>query len=139
MSILDNLELKEADEEAYGARLYEEFQEQCKEKGLIIVLPGEKELQIDIDSEEQYKTFQRNYSAFCNMIDDSANFVVTEKISHSGLPHRHITIKLTWNVFDTSRIALQAALGSDPMRELLSMVRVLQGIPNPTAFAEKPE
>lgn len=64
---------------------------------------------------------------------------IHEAKSKSGGEHRHITLTLSNNISDVERILLQAILGSDPKRELLSYIRILRNIPQPTAFFELPE
>ena len=45
---------------------------------------------------------------------------------------------LTEPVSNEKRILLQALLGSDPVREMLSLIRVLNDDEHPTLFMEKP-
>jgi hypothetical protein len=58
------------------------------------------------------------------------------KPSKSGLPHRHVVVASPRNMLSPAkRIALQAILGSDPLREMLSMFRYLNGDPYPSLLA----
>lgn len=52
------------------------------------------------------------------------------------IPARHIRIQLPWELTDWERIAWQAALGSDPVRELLSCLRLRKGDAHPTMLIE---
>ena len=63
----------------------------------------------------------------------------TEKPSKSGEPGKmHITLVFQDRTFTTlERIGLQAMLGSDRVRELLSYVQYLNGDAHPTLFLEK--
>lgn len=99
-------------------------------------------MQIDIDTEEQYTIFVemsacliRNWQA----ISPAPQPTVEEHLSRSGYPRRHITVTLPFNVEPWQRVAFQAAMGSDPFRELLSCVRLLRGDDKPTLFVEKKE
>ena len=117
---------------AYMARMIEE--------GNKIVLPADDELQVDIDDELQYANFQRCWPIFERDIGawfmDAPTY--TEAPSRSGLPSRHITVKLPFTIESPEeRIAWQAALGSDPVRELLSALRSQRGDECPTLFVEK--
>lgn len=114
----------------------EQFIAECKAAGKRMVFPSAQQLQIDIDTEEQYKVFQANYDRFLSYNPDEGVQMV-ETVSGSGLPHRHITLTLNWELeSEWQRIALQAVLGSDPVREILSAMRVLHGVENPTMFVE---
>lgn len=105
------------------------------EEGLKVVYPTDNELQIDIDSEEQYAVFQRRMEVLERNIP--GEYGVEEHPSKSGLPKRHVTITVPFVVDTWTRIALQASLGSDPVRELLSCCRTLKGGPMATLFLEK--
>lgn len=59
--------------------------------------------------------------------------------------HRHVIVELTWQhnrqpveLDDTMRIALQATLGSDPVREMLSALRVLYDMDRPPTVLFEP-
>lgn len=47
--------------------------------------------------------------------------------SRSGLPHRHVILRANCDLSPAERIALQACLGSDLVREFLSFLRYIQG------------
>lgn len=105
-------------------------------EGFQVVFPQPNELQIDIDSEEQREKFLRLFEAL-NRNSGGLQFTVTKDTpSRSGLPKRHLTLSCSRDMDAVMRIALQASLGSDPMRELLSFCRHLQGDPNPSIFVE---
>ena len=99
------------------------------------VYPGPRELFLDLDSDdslarawELLTVLNRNgYGAEC----------VTVHPSKSGEPHRHMTVSLYREVTPIERIALQAICGSDPVREVLSLLRVWGSSPFPaTVFFE---
>jgi hypothetical protein len=94
-------------------------------------------LKIDIDSEEQFRNFENAIQ--CIRRNHAFEFSVVYKVSRSGLPHQHITITLPFKVTPWQRIAWQAAMGSDPVRELLSAIRLQRGDILPTLFVEQPE
>lgn len=105
-----------------------------------ILIPADNELQIDIDSDEQYQLFQSQFSIFrreMEVVHPMKPIALTMWASRSGLPKRHILITLPIGVTNSERIALQAALGSDPIRELLSMMRYFKGYEHPTLFCER--
>lgn len=114
--------------------------EKAKELGLEVVLPDEYTLQLDLDvpfngySEEAYgQDFLTKVNAvYTNFgIED-----ITFTKSKSGRTHGFI--RLTEPVTAVERILLQAALGSDGLREILSFKRVKRGDPTPTLLFEVP-
>ena len=129
--------------------LSKDFIKQSKNK---VVFPKPNELQIDIDSEEAYQTYLRRIKAFKAYYNCSE--VVTP--SKSGLPKRHIVISVesykaipkseyiingkfgsTAKSFsNVERVAWQAILGSDPARELLSLIQIEEADPSPVLFEE---
>lgn len=106
----------------------------AKELGLRVDLPGECELFIDIDSTDDALHFYAMVDVLKEngiVFDD-----VTATPSRSG--NTHVRARLPYAVSDTERIALQACLGSDRKRELLSMLRIKlhAGERPPTVFFE---
>jgi hypothetical protein len=104
-------------------------------EGYITVTPESNELFIDIDTDDDYSLFQDQYKM---LVRDVGVVAMTENISRGGLPGRHIRIIMAFDMTDAERIAWQASLGSDPKRELLSMMRLQRGDDYPTLFVEKP-
>lgn len=103
--------------------------------GHIVDFPADNELQIDLDSEADKERFYRSFEIL------SREFGVPTAVwntSKSGEGH-HVRITMPFDLTPWQRIALQAALGSDPVRELLSAVRLHAGDPHPTLFFELPE
>jgi hypothetical protein len=115
-----------------------EYMARMVEEGNTIVIPKDNELQIDIDSEEQYQIFQECWAIFKREFKEAK--IIKDKPSRSGLPKRHITIHFPYTSFKDKaelRIAWQATLGSDPKRELLSLIRCDCGDDQPTLFVEE--
>lgn len=102
-------------------------------EGFKVVFPADDELQVDIDNETHYDAFKRSWEIFSR---DEPGATMEEHPSKSGLPSRHVTITLPYIVDEWQRIALQAALGSDPVRELLSAMRLQNGVRPATLFCE---
>jgi hypothetical protein len=114
----------------------EEFCSRMAAEGFEIHLPKANELFIDIDNKQHYEAFQRSWAVL------RANGIVLsvkETPSKSGGACKHIRVTVAGikELTDMERIAWQAALGSDPIREILSIVRALKGDAHPTLFAEK--
>ena len=98
------------------------------------------ELQIDIDSNAALKMFNEHWHIFNSRMAayrKPITSLTTIKASPSGKRgHWHITITFQRPIDPATRIALQSVLGSDRVRELLSLCRLLNGSPIPTLFFE---
>lgn len=105
-------------------------------EGYRVDFPGENELFIDIDSARQWSIFKDQLKVFERNFGSVISYKVTP--SKSGPPNRHIRVILPFQVNELQRIAFQAVLGSDPVRELLSIARDRQGDEHPTLFLEQP-
>jgi hypothetical protein len=110
----------------------------AKLQGLDIVVPRGDELLIDIDSPEGMAVFNKNITKFATHLNNNTvpSKLVTQ--SKSGNPDKqHITLTLKEDLTPTERILFQLFLGSDPTRELLSYIRLINDDPIPTLFYEK--
>ncbi len=112
--------------------------------GLEMVLPGPRELFVDLDSEADCVHHDAMMSLLAELAGkDIAPVKLTA--SAGGNKHAYLTSQfLSW--FDDGsneqailRVALQACLGSDRKRELLSLLRILFRLDRPpTVFFEIP-
>jgi len=115
----------------------------AKEIGCVVVRPEPNQLQLDIDNEKAYEVFLKRIEEYGRHSQLSLD--VEQHESKGGYPHLHITITVTDldgnpHVFDEwERLALQAALGSDIIRETLNMWRLLTGNDNPSRLFEPKE
>jgi hypothetical protein len=106
-------------------------------RGQIVVYPEDNQLQLDIDSDEQFEIYRRRISGLEVLGWD---FSVNTTPSLSGLPNRHITVTVKDKVFtEVERIAFQFMLGSDSVRESLNLLRTAAGKERPTRLFETPE
>ena len=112
----------------------EEYIADMKAKGYRVVYPAPDELQIDIDTEEHFQLFERQFESLKREYGD-IYFILNP--SRNGLPGQHATITMPFALSNAERIAWQAALGSDPFRELMSLFRLKRGDSSPTIFIEK--
>ncbi len=106
----------------------------CAERGVRIVEPGDNELFIDIDTHESLGIFHANVRALGKLVKSSS--------MHSSPSRKagryHIRVKLTRAVKDAfERIMLQALLGSDLNREIISWRDANGGATKPTVFFER--
>lgn len=108
--------------------------QEAREDNLDVVFPADDELQIDIDDDRAYSI----YTELFPIVDKYYTVLeVKDRPSRSGLPKRHLTLKLGRKITNYERIALQLSLGSDRVRELLGVVQEMLGDPHPTLFLEK--
>lgn len=124
------------DENGYTVGTRAEAFEKARAAGLEVLVPKPNQLFIDIDDEASYQVLQ----AHADILDKYIGVTKREAtISKSGGVRRHVTLTLSRDITATERVGLQAMLGSDRKRELLSFIRVLQGDEDPTVFFEKPQ
>lgn len=97
--------------------------------------PLPHELQLDIDDAEAFARFNACWPLFTR-IEPHATFHTTR--SKSGIGY-HIRVSLFNEIDDRTRVAYQAALGSDPKRELFNLRRLNAGITPVFLLAETPE
>lgn len=126
--------------QAYIVRMQLEGKEVC--------IPERHQLFLDLDSMSQVEAFLKSFPIFVREMEEfhvlnSVNiFTITFNKSSSGAPyHWHVRITMCQpsNIFSpVERIAWQAALGSDPCRELLSMIRHQNGDDDCTLLVESP-
>lgn len=109
--------------------------DEAADNDLDVVFPEADELQLDFDTEEQYQYFLKVQDVMKKYISEPRS--IEWHASRSGLPKRHVTVKLERDIDDKERVLLQVLFGSDPMRELLSYVQVLIGDPHPILFLEE--
>lgn len=130
--------MEEYDDESYANTERLDFIKRQEAKGMVINYPEANELLIDIDTTDQYNTFLQQLEILERNIVGLDRELIKCWASKSGLPACHISVRLPFDlVTPAMRIAFQAALGSDPMRELLSLVRLKNGDDFPTILVEK--
>lgn len=100
--------------------------------GLVCTWPTPHELQIDLDGPADRARFERAFSILSEHIDVK-NVEVTPSSGGKGW---HVRILLPFEVKDYERVAWQAAMGSDPVRELLALLSLHTGAGIPTVLFE---
>ena len=118
-----------------GSDLSEDPYKVAEQLGMEVHLPAPNELFIDIDSDEGHALFTRMRS----VLEINGIHFTEVKIEASRTEgHMHIRATLPFDVTDEVRILLQAVLGSDPKRELLSWLRIHSDMDRaPTVFFEE--
>lgn len=125
---------KRAGKYASAGQTPDEMQKRADDRNLDIRYPKPNELFVDIDNARDFTRF-KTLVEMIDRVEGVARWVDTP--SASGGQHRHIVVTLTRNVTEFERIALQAMLGSDLKREILSYERHKRGShPHPTVFFE---
>lgn len=116
----------------------EAFIAKMKLEGYHPEYPEYNQLQLDIDNAIHMAVFERSFEIFARemLIAYGETLVPIKTPSRSGTGF-HIRISLPFVVDNIERIAWQAALGSDPVRELLSLLRSSRNDEHPTMLIEK--
>lgn len=116
-----------------------------EDEGWRVDVPGDRELFIDIDTDEQFAVFERCFEIahreLLKMPEHCEPAAYAVAPSPGGLPKRHVRVQLPPSMpalTVTERVAWQAALGSDPVRETLALIRIQRGDDMPTIFKEIP-
>lgn len=104
-----------------------------REEGFQIQTPEENELLLDIDNIEAFDFFEIAFKRLNVEFDNC--IIALIRPSKSGLPNRHILIRMPFVLTSIDRIAFQAVLGSDLTREMLSIFRLYNTDPCPSLLA----
>jgi len=131
--ITDN-ELKEVLEVEAYLESREQYVERMKEDGFQIFVPEKNELQIDIDSHINKELFLQRIERIKEEFDGGVSYISYPSKSEG---HEHIIVTLDLDFTNAQRIAMQLVLGSDPIREMLSLFRDFRGDPCSTLLARK--
>ena len=129
-------------ETEYSNDRLEEYRD-AKAAGFVVVFPKSNELFIDIDTEDAWKEFTNRLRAArsCNSFR-YRSLDETVSISKSGLPCRHVRIKirdyLGCNIVltEAERIMLQLFFCSDPYREMMNTLRLIRTGTSKSCFFE---
>ena len=126
-------------ESALEAELYDfivthtEYLERMRKLGRRVVVPDQRELQIDLDNKEQAAQFKGRFLGFLKIYYDEAKITRKARSANGGW---HITVRMPFDMSPAERIAWQLALGSDPVREILGLLRWRAGTKDCTFFTE---
>ena len=109
--------------------------ERAKELGCEVIEPDAFTLLLDYDSIEAWLKFAKQR----NLIEELFGIKkIEEWNSSSSPPNKHVRVTLDTALSADQRLALQAALGSDPTREILGVRRTQLSIEHPSLLF-KPE
>ena len=99
-----------------------------------LVLPEPHELFVDLDDEKAIDDFEKNrWPWFRNVYPESSVKFTTSK---SGNIHAYVSCHNLAPLKPTERIAMQAALGSDPLREMIALQHLRDGYEYYSVFFE---
>lgn len=102
--------------------------EQAIEQGFEVVRSNERRLLLDLDD-------QPAVEAYCRvrpLLSEHFGFTTSTTWASKSGKGSHVVIELERPLPFITRIALQAALGSDGKRELLSIIRMYHGCEEPS-------
>jgi hypothetical protein len=103
-------------------------------ENLTVVYPGDDEVLIDIDNDHSFQVYLKHRDVIAKHLGILSENVQPSRNKKEGL---HVTLKMKSPVTELERIAIQACLGSDRMREVLGFIQYKNGDPHPTLFLEK--
>lgn len=119
-----------------SVRSERETWQEARAKGYSVKFPRPDELFIDIDDEFGMEMFKRGLEVLRSFKLGAK--IVRQMPSLSGKPGRyHIVVSILEDLEPLERLVYQAALGSDPKRELLGIQHFKNGEKRPTIFFEK--
>jgi len=102
--------------------------DQAEQHNCDILVATPTTLLLDLDTDEQYRAFLRNL----DVLRRETSLVVSYEELKSRSGNRHVVVSLAEPLDITTRLLLQAVLGSDPVRELLSYLRARDNDPMPS-------
>lgn len=106
----------------------------------VAVIPTDRELQIDIDSDRAYRRFKDRFNFFQACIRNyrrMADWKATARVTRSPGGNRHATITLSQRMTQCERICAAVLLGDDPNRGMYNFFRYLNESRFPVMFYEK--
>ena len=106
---------------------FEEAKHEARNKGFHVVECDDYTLLLDLDDEESKKQYSKMLPFFINLLGAKE---YQRWDSKSG--NLHVIVRLPKAFPLSERLAFQAILGSDPKRELFSMIGAVNGIQNPS-------
>ena len=111
----------------------ESIEARAAAEGCVVLYPKPNELFIDLDNTADEDLFYEHFNTLCELWPAARC-----EVHGSRGGHKHAVVTLPEAVTDLERAALQAAMGSDRKRELLTILAVFAGISNQTVFFELP-
>lgn len=109
--------------------------EKAARLGLLLVEPKDNELFVDLDHQADVDQFGVRLETFLRVYPEAS---VQYTRSSGGGWHAYVTVPNETFTID-QRIALQAALGSDPLREMIAISHAKGGYQWPCVFFETPD
>lgn len=107
----------------------EDFEHDCinaELNGFEVVVREPNQLLLDLDTMEQVKQYEKYASNFEPLVRSELSRWDSKD---GGL---HVIVELFGDISPLEAIAIQAMLGSDPMREFLNLIRLHQGVEEPS-------
>jgi hypothetical protein len=114
----------------------------AREKSWRVVIPEPNELQLDYDVPEEAEMVVKTVDAqrIIDRLNGAGLGLKIVKTTRSPGGNHHVYVQSDVNLDPMARIIIQLLLGSDPMREMLSFLRIHTGAKRPpTLLYEKNE
>lgn len=117
-------------------RTKEQIEGVAHEDGLICFFPNNYELTLDIDKPFQTYTPDAEVQRVIDVLKKNHIDITSRVVTRSVSGNMHVWLRLSRPMDAASRIALQALMGSDPVREALSLLRLQAMSEAPIALFE---
>lgn len=113
----------------------EDAEVKAKRLGLDLIKPGPDEVFVDIDSAKDGIEFYRRFILFRKLWPKAKVRVIDSQAENHQ--HAYVTVPELSPLGEHERIALQAALNSDPFREMLAIHHGRAGYVHTSVFFEE--
>lgn len=105
--------------------------ELAEDRDCVLVVADERTLLLDLDDDHACRVFDKNLPK----VKDKYSVESVERYPSRRARHEHAIVRLVDPIPDpVTRLLLQATLGSDATRELLSLYRVQRGHSTPSVL-----
>lgn len=112
----------------------EAIEKSAERQGVDVIWSDDHTLLLDLDGDDSINVFWRQWDMLIDTHPDPYNFSEPRILPSRGGHGYHAIIRVEAPLNNHQRILLQAILGSDVKRELLSYVGLLHGQDNPTVL-----
>lgn len=107
----------------------------AKQEGFDVRMPGPKEVFLDLDSDAELALYKKR-RPFAERLLGCWEKERWRSKSGQGW---HVVVQCACDITPAQRIAIQAALGSDWKREIIGVLRLLNGVEEPTTLFKPTE
>jgi hypothetical protein len=119
-------------EEEYHVDTWEEGGKKALEAGFKIVPARKATVLLDLDTPEDVARYEAILERIQKPMGHAWGLKEVERWKSKSGVGTHVHLEMTSDLNEYERVALQALLGSDPVRELISLMRMRHGVTHPS-------